>query len=117
MMCKVLIFGCIAAVTLMTAAYGAPTPDCGAPLTTELPPARRKEFLTTLICDLEQLKNIENVSGDFLLSEDSFVFIFFYVIFSEKLTFFPPSLQNFLEFYVPNDKQVSLNFLFSFNSI
>uniref|UniRef100_A0A8C3ENU8 Interleukin n=1 Tax=Corvus moneduloides TaxID=1196302 RepID=A0A8C3ENU8_CORMO len=61
-MCKVLIFGCIAAVILMTAAYGAPT------TTTPIPPA---QLLSHAIMDLEQLKNIDNVSGDFLLSEDS----------------------------------------------
>lgn len=82
MMCKVLIFGCIAAVILTTAAYGAP-----------LSLAQRKQHLEAAILDLELLKDIENVSGDFLLSEDSFVIIFFYVFFSEKLTFFPFSTE------------------------
>ncbi|NXA60715.1 IL15 protein, partial [Mohoua ochrocephala] len=64
-MCKVLIFGCIAAVILMAAAYGAP-------LTPELSPAYEEELLKASIKDLAQLKNMRNVSGDFLLPEDSF---------------------------------------------
>ncbi|NWW68432.1 IL15 protein, partial [Ifrita kowaldi] len=60
MMCKVLIFGCIAAVILMTAAYGAP-------LTTALPPA---QLLRASISDLEQLKNIENNFLDFYTPND-----------------------------------------------
>lgn len=112
-MCKILIFGCTAAVILMTTAYGAPLEK------TTLSPTTKEEalILQALISDLALLKDIDNVSGDFLLSQDSFVFVFFYVIFSEKLTFPPPSLQNFLDFYTPNDKRVSVNSLFSFNSI
>ncbi|NWY17289.1 IL15 protein, partial [Aphelocoma coerulescens] len=60
MMCKVLIFGCIAAVILMTAAYGAPT-------TTPTPPA---QLLSHAIMDLEQLKNIENNFLDFYTPND-----------------------------------------------
>ncbi|NXD96009.1 IL15 protein, partial [Chaetorhynchus papuensis] len=63
MMCKVLIFGCIAAVILMTAAYRVP-------LTTELPPAQQEERLRASISDLEQLKNIENNFLDFYTPND-----------------------------------------------
>uniref|UniRef100_A0A8C9MG08 Interleukin n=1 Tax=Serinus canaria TaxID=9135 RepID=A0A8C9MG08_SERCA len=65
-MCKVLIFGCVAAVILMTAAYGVPLNK------TQLLPAEREARLEASITDLELLKKIDNVSGDFLLSEDSF---------------------------------------------
>lgn len=68
MMCKVLIFGCVAAVILMTAAYGVPLNK------TQLSPAEREARLEASITDLELLKKIDNVSGDFLLSEDSFLF-------------------------------------------
>ncbi|KFO60710.1 hypothetical protein N302_00962, partial [Corvus brachyrhynchos] len=61
MMCKVLIFGCIAAVILMTAAYGAPT------TTTPIPPA---QLLSHAIMDLEQLKNIDNDFLDFYTPND-----------------------------------------------
>ncbi|XP_071308434.1 interleukin-15-like [Agelaius tricolor] len=60
-MCKVLIFGCVAAVILMSAAYGAPL--------TKIQKAARLEASI------------------------------------KKLTFPPPSLQNFLDFYTPNDRQ------------
>ncbi|XP_066404967.1 interleukin-15-like [Molothrus aeneus] len=60
-MCKVLIFGCVAAVILMSAAYGAP-------LNTIQKAARLEASI-------------------------------------KKLTFPPPSLQNFLDFYTPNDRQ------------
>ncbi|XP_068045303.1 interleukin-15-like [Anomalospiza imberbis] len=62
-MCKVLIFGCIAAVILMTAAYGAPLKK------TKLSTAQKENFLdfytpndkqecnhTTLACFLKELK-------------------------------------------------------------
>ncbi|NWU25415.1 IL15 protein, partial [Dyaphorophyia castanea] len=62
MMCKVLIFGCIAAVILMTAAYGAP-------LLTELPPAQ-EELLRASIMDLEQLKNFKNDYSGFYTPND-----------------------------------------------
>ncbi|NWT72676.1 IL15 protein, partial [Prunella himalayana] len=64
-MCKVLIFGCIAAVILMTAAYGAPLKK------TKLSPAQKEAYLQASMLDLALLKDINNVS-DFLLSEDSF---------------------------------------------
>ncbi|KFZ67120.1 hypothetical protein N338_04810 [Podiceps cristatus] len=48
MMCKVLIFSCISAVVLMTAAYGAP-------LSTE-----KERLLKALIRDLEFLEEIKN---------------------------------------------------------
>lgn len=96
----------------MTAPYGASLP------TTTLSPDQNKQFyLKVLLSDLELLKDFDNVSGNFLLPEDSFVFASFYIIFLEKLTLFPPSLQDFVDFYTPNDKRVSLNFLFSFNSV
>uniref|UniRef100_A0A8C3M988 Interleukin n=1 Tax=Geospiza parvula TaxID=87175 RepID=A0A8C3M988_GEOPR len=60
-MCKVLIFGCVAALILMSAAYGAP-----------LNKTQKAERLEASIIDLGLLKNIDNVSGDFLLYEDSF---------------------------------------------
>ncbi|NXB66209.1 IL15 protein, partial [Struthidea cinerea] len=63
MMCKVLIFGCIAAVILMTTAYGAP-------FTTELPPAQQEELLRASMRDLAQLKNIENNFLDFYTPND-----------------------------------------------
>ncbi|NWV02749.1 IL15 protein, partial [Ptilonorhynchus violaceus] len=63
MMCKVLIFGCIAAVILMTAAYGAP-------LTTKLPPANKEQLLKTLLSDLEELKNIKKNFLDFYTPND-----------------------------------------------
>uniref|UniRef100_A0A8C3VKD0 Interleukin n=1 Tax=Catharus ustulatus TaxID=91951 RepID=A0A8C3VKD0_CATUS len=66
-MCKVLILGCIAVAVLMTAAYGASLQKCA------LSPAERKRcYLHYAIMDLRLLKHIDNVSGDFLLSEDSF---------------------------------------------
>lgn len=64
-MCKVLIFGCVAAVVLMSAAYGAP-----------LTKTQKAARLEASIHDLGLLKNIDNVSGGFLLSKDSFVFVF-----------------------------------------
>ncbi|NWT78336.1 IL15 protein, partial [Lanius ludovicianus] len=63
MMCKVLIFGCIAAVILMTAAYGAP-------LTTEIPSAQPEQLLRASIQDLEELKNIKNNFLDFYTPND-----------------------------------------------
>lgn len=84
MMCKVLIFGCIAAVILMTAAYGAPLKK------TKLSPAQKEAHLQASIIDLTLLKDIDNVSGDFLVSEDSFVFGFFLCNFFRKINF-PPS--------------------------
>ncbi|NWV68777.1 IL15 protein, partial [Malurus elegans] len=65
MMCKVLIFGCIAAVILMTAAYGAPLTE--AP---ELSPAQKEECLKASIKDLKRLKNIENNYLDFYTPND-----------------------------------------------
>ncbi|NWT16207.1 IL15 protein, partial [Vireo altiloquus] len=62
MMCKVLIFGCIAAVILMTAAYGAP-------LTTER--AQQEARLEAAIWDLAELKNIENDFLDFYTPNDN----------------------------------------------
>uniref|UniRef100_A0A8C3RDL2 Interleukin n=1 Tax=Cyanoderma ruficeps TaxID=181631 RepID=A0A8C3RDL2_9PASS len=62
-MCKVIIFGCIAAAILLTAAYGAPVEK-----------TEKEILLEALLSDLELLKGIDNVSGDFLLAEDSFVF-------------------------------------------
>ncbi|NXT99962.1 IL15 protein, partial [Buphagus erythrorhynchus] len=59
-MCKVLIFGCIAAVILMTAAYGAslgkPTP--------------KQQRLEASITDLELLKHIDNNFLDFYTPND-----------------------------------------------
>ncbi|NXB24432.1 IL15 protein, partial [Rhagologus leucostigma] len=63
MMCKVLVFGCIAAVILMTAAYGAP-------LLTELLPAQKEELLKASIMDLAQLKNFKNNFLDFYTPND-----------------------------------------------
>ncbi|NXS37509.1 IL15 protein, partial [Pomatostomus ruficeps] len=53
MMCKGLIFGCIAAVILMTAAYGAP-------FTTVTSPSTKAQYLGAAILDLEQVKHIRN---------------------------------------------------------
>lgn len=78
MMCKVLIFGCIAAVILMTAAYGVPLEK------PKLSPEEKQKLLEASIADLALLKHIDNVSGDSLLSEDSFVFAFFYEIFQKN---------------------------------
>ncbi|NWV95824.1 IL15 protein, partial [Machaerirhynchus nigripectus] len=64
MMCKVLIFGCIAAVILMTASYGAP-------LTTEPPPTQEAQLLRAAIMDLEQLKNFKNNFLDFYTPNDT----------------------------------------------
>uniref|UniRef100_A0A8D2NGY3 Interleukin n=1 Tax=Zonotrichia albicollis TaxID=44394 RepID=A0A8D2NGY3_ZONAL len=60
-MCKALIFGCVAAVILMSAAYGAP-----------LNWTQKAARLEASIADLGLLKDFDNVSGDFLLPEDSF---------------------------------------------
>lgn len=68
----------------MTAPYGASLP------TTTLSPDQKQFYLDVLLRDLELLKDFDNVSGDFLLPEDSFVFASFYIIFLEKLTLFPP---------------------------
>ena len=104
-MCKVLIFSCISAVMLMTAAYGAS-------LSVE-----KEHLLRALIRDLEFLEKSKDVSGWFsfiIRSFSIYLFYFFLCIFSEKLTFSPPSLQKInLDLYTPNEKQVSLNFLFS----
>ncbi|NXC04748.1 IL15 protein, partial [Orthonyx spaldingii] len=62
-MCKVLIFGCIAAVILMTAAYGAP-------LTTKPTPAGKQELLRASITDLKELQHIENDYLDFYTPND-----------------------------------------------
>lgn len=70
MMCKVIIFGSIAAAILLTAAYGVPVEK-----------TKIEALLRASLSDLDLLKGIDNVSGDFLLSEYSFVFGFFYVIF------------------------------------
>ncbi|NXM77469.1 IL15 protein, partial [Serilophus lunatus] len=60
MMCKVLIFGCISAAILMTAAYGAP-----------LPTDEKEGLLKTLIKDLDLLKNITDVNHlDFYTAND-----------------------------------------------
>lgn len=85
MMCKILIFGCTAAVILMTTAYGAPLEK------TTLSPTTKEEalILQALISDLALLKDIDNVSGDFLLSQDSFV-CFFLCNFFRKINI-PPS--------------------------
>uniref|UniRef100_A0A8C0ZKE4 Interleukin n=1 Tax=Cyanistes caeruleus TaxID=156563 RepID=A0A8C0ZKE4_CYACU len=60
-MCKVLTFGCIAAVILMTAAYGAPL---------ELSPAQKEQRLKASIIDLEFLKDIDNNFLDFYTPND-----------------------------------------------
>uniref|UniRef100_A0A8D2NN06 Interleukin n=1 Tax=Zosterops lateralis melanops TaxID=1220523 RepID=A0A8D2NN06_ZOSLA len=60
MMCKVIIFGSIAAAILLTAAYGVPVEKT------------KIEALRASLSDLDLLKGIDNVSGDFLLSEYSF---------------------------------------------
>ncbi|KAI1238653.1 hypothetical protein IHE44_0013393 [Lamprotornis superbus] len=62
-MCKVLIFGCIAAVILMTAAYGVPLEK-----TTQSP--HQKQRLDALIADLELLKHIDNNFLDFYTPND-----------------------------------------------
>ncbi|NWX61957.1 IL15 protein, partial [Promerops cafer] len=63
-MCKVLIFGCIAAVILMTAAYGAPLKK------TKLSPAQKEERLKASIIDLALLKDIDNNFLDFYTPND-----------------------------------------------
>ncbi|NXR16954.1 IL15 protein, partial [Cinclus mexicanus] len=63
-MCKVLIFGCIAAVILMTAAYGAPLQK------TELSPAQKQKRLEASIIDLAFLKHIDNNFLDFYTPND-----------------------------------------------
>ncbi|NXA89753.1 IL15 protein, partial [Melanocharis versteri] len=57
-MCKVLIFGCVAAVILMTAAYGAPHKT------------KLMATLQALISDLALLKDIENDYLDFYTPND-----------------------------------------------
>ncbi|RLV96388.1 hypothetical protein DV515_00012662 [Chloebia gouldiae] len=64
MMCKVLIFGCIAAVILMTAAYGAPLKK------TKLSPAQKEAYLQASIIDLTLLKDIDNNFLDFYTPND-----------------------------------------------
>ncbi|NXR56125.1 IL15 protein, partial [Hippolais icterina] len=64
MMCKVLIFGCIAAVILMTAAYGAPLEK------TKLSPAQKEEHLRASIKDLALLKDFNNNFLDFYTPND-----------------------------------------------
>ncbi|NXR70400.1 IL15 protein, partial [Rhadina sibilatrix] len=64
MMCKVLIFGCIAAVILMTAAYGVPLEK------TKLSPAEKKKCLEASITDLALLKHIDNNFLDFYTPND-----------------------------------------------
>ncbi|NXO37787.1 IL15 protein, partial [Locustella ochotensis] len=59
MMCKVLIFGCIAAVMLMTAAYGAP-----------LEKTKKQQCLEASITDLGLLKDIDNNFLDFYTPDD-----------------------------------------------
>lgn len=99
-MCKVLIFSCISAVMLTTAAYGATI----SPM--------QESLIRAAIQDLACLENSKDVSGWFYFM--ILFYLFFLCIFSEKLTFSPPSLQKIhLDLYTPNDKQVSLNFLFS----
>ncbi|NWT91483.1 IL15 protein, partial [Urocynchramus pylzowi] len=63
-MCKVLIFGCIAAVILMTAAYGAPLKK------TKLSPAQKETRLQASIIDLALLKDIHNSFLDFYTPND-----------------------------------------------
>ncbi|NXF19642.1 IL15 protein, partial [Rhodinocichla rosea] len=58
-MCKVLIFGCVAAVILMSAAYGAP-----------LNKTQKAARLEASILDLELLKNIDNNFLDFYTPND-----------------------------------------------
>ncbi|NWV53998.1 IL21 protein, partial [Daphoenositta chrysoptera] len=63
MMCKGLIFGCIAAVILMAASYGAPS-------TTKSKTDEEKEYLRASISDLEQLENFKNDFLDFYTPND-----------------------------------------------
>ncbi|KAF4788107.1 hypothetical protein TURU_163856 [Turdus rufiventris] len=64
-MCKVLILGCIAAVILMTAPYGASLP------TTILSPDKQKQFyLEVLLDDLKLLKDFDNDFLDFYTPND-----------------------------------------------
>ncbi|NXL14235.1 IL15 protein, partial [Setophaga kirtlandii] len=58
-MCKVLIFGCVAAVVLMSAAYGAP-----------LTKTQKAARLEASIDDLGLLKNIDNNFLDFYTPND-----------------------------------------------
>ncbi|NWH94384.1 IL15 protein, partial [Aegithalos caudatus] len=64
MMCKVLIFGCMAAAILMTAAFGAPLEK------TKLSPDEKEKYLRAAINDLERLKNIDNNYLDFYTPND-----------------------------------------------
>uniref|UniRef100_U3K0K5 Interleukin n=1 Tax=Ficedula albicollis TaxID=59894 RepID=U3K0K5_FICAL len=61
-MCKVLVFGCIAAVILMTAAYGAPLQK------TKLSPDQKQTRLEASINDLALLKHIDNECNHTTLS-------------------------------------------------
>ncbi|XP_005044721.1 PREDICTED: uncharacterized protein LOC101807567 [Ficedula albicollis] len=63
-MCKVLVFGCIAAVILMTAAYGAPLQK------TKLSPDQKQTRLEASINDLALLKHIDNNFLDFYTPND-----------------------------------------------
>ncbi|NWT62929.1 IL15 protein, partial [Erythrocercus mccallii] len=63
MMCKALISGCIAAVILMTTAYGGP-------LKTTLSLPQKEELLEALINDLKLLKDIDNNFLDFYTPND-----------------------------------------------
>ncbi|NWY63801.1 IL15 protein, partial [Erithacus rubecula] len=63
-MCKVLVFGCIAAVILMTAAYGAPLQE------TKLSPDEKQKLLEASINDLALLKHIDNNFLDFYTPND-----------------------------------------------
>uniref|UniRef100_A0A8C3RCM5 Interleukin n=1 Tax=Cyanoderma ruficeps TaxID=181631 RepID=A0A8C3RCM5_9PASS len=58
-MCKVIIFGCIAAAILLTAAYGAPVEK-----------TEKEILLEALLSDLELLKGIDNDFLDFYTPND-----------------------------------------------
>ncbi|CAN8209590.1 unnamed protein product [Coccothraustes coccothraustes] len=63
-MCKVLILGCVAAVILMTAAYGVPLTK------TQLSPAEKEACLEASITDLGLLGKIDNNFLDFYTPND-----------------------------------------------
>ncbi|XP_066041189.1 interleukin-15-like [Chamaea fasciata] len=64
MMCKVMIFGCIAAAILLTAAFGAPYDK------TTLSPTTKAGRLKDSLKDLELLKGIDNNFLDFYTPND-----------------------------------------------